>query len=413
MLTDLLFLIIKNLKQRKTRTILTTLGIIIGIAAVVGLVGATKGINESINKQLSFFRSNWIIIIPGKLKIGFMSGSLRKVNIFDESDLNDLERLPGIEYAIGFYQKTLSVTYEGETLYLQVWGVSNPEKFEKIDTIGVMEGRYISSNDKRSAFLGYSVAKEMFEEDITEKKKILLDGIEYKVVGVRNKYGGLMSNIEDTIVFVPLSTLREDFNLPEGLSYLILQKSEKFSSKEVEDEIRLLLCKKRKSCGNEDFTIITPEFVQDTVSSISSMLTVMLGSIAGISLLVGSIGIANTMYTSVLERTREIGILKSIGASSKTILLMFLLESSMLGLIGGIIGIFAGYAIGELFLILRYYFVQEIETFQQSIMTTHVVLTPSLVLGSILISILVGLIAGIFPARKASKLQPVEALRYE
>ncbi|MCD6371170.1 MAG: ABC transporter permease [Candidatus Aenigmarchaeota archaeon] len=414
MILDIIALIIKNLKQRKIRTFLTLLGVIIGIAALVGMVGATQGINQAIYEQLKAFRSDWIFILPGKLKFGFMPSSSSLIPTLKDKDIEVVSKVAGIKNVVGVYIKTLPVTYEKETLYLQVWGVQ-PEKFKEMDTLGLIDGRYLTYQDKFSALLGYSVAKEMFEDEVTVRKKILINGKEFRVVGIRNKYGGFFSQLEDQIVLIPIKTMEDEFLKEKGVyRLLIVQVEEGADMKKVEEELNFELCKERKSCGDEDFFLVTPEYVQSTVSQISFLLTVMLGGIASISLVVGMIGIANTMYTSVLERTREIGILKAIGATPRTIMLMFVLESGIIGLIGGVVGIVLGYGMGEGFLIIRRYMISQLREFETASMAiAHMSLTLELIAGSLLLSFLVGVIAGIFPARKAAKLQPVEALRYE
>ena len=281
--------------------------------------------------------------------------------------------------------------------------------------VRIFEGRDLMPSDKKVAVMGYSAAYEMFDKRISLNKKIIIGNEEFKVVGIREKYGGVMGETEDMTIFIPIGSMRKYLGVPENkISLIIIEKDPTFSSEEISERINDVLCKKRKSCGNEDFYIITPEFVHQTVSQISHLTSSMLGSIASISLIVGSIGIANTMYTSVLERTREIGILKAIGASSKYIMLMFLLESGIIGLIGGLVGLLLGYGLGEGFLLLRYYSARSFASeFSVTPTLTHMSFSPLLFVGALLLSFLVGILSGIFPARRAAKLNPVEALRYE
>ncbi len=411
MIFDYLKLVLKNLNRRRIRSLLTLIGIVIGIAAFTGLVGASKGVTQTILEQLRYFRSNWIIIIPGKLKLGFLS-SITSIPLFEERDLQAVKNTIGINVVLPILEKKLVVSYKGENLFLNIWGVY-PKEFRMIDKLGLEKGRYLTSSDKYSAILGNSVAYELFERKIEIGKNILINGKKFKVIGIRNKYGGFLSNLEDLVIILPLETLLEiSGEKNRKFSLLVAEVKEGFKPDEVGEEIRKNLCKIRKSCGDEDFTVITPSFVEKTVKNVTSLLTVMLGGIAGISLLVGCIGIANTMYTNVLERTREIGILKAIGASSKDIFILFLLESGFLGLIGGIIGVLFGFCIGEGFLMIRELMITKAELVEKPL-KTHVYISLPLIAKSLLLSFSLGIISGVLPAWKASKLDPVEALRYE
>ncbi len=174
-----------------------------------------------------------------------------------------------------------------------------------------------------------------------------------------------------------------------------------------------LLTKLHKVKPDEkDFTLITPEFTQQITSQITGLMQVLIGGIAGISLIVGAIGISNMMFTSVLERTREIGILKALGATNRHILTLFLMEAGIIGIVGGIIGILFGYVLGEGVLVIRQVLLAR-AGLSSGMAMPYVLLTPQLVFGTLIFSLAVGVLAGYFPARRASKLQPVEALRYE
>jgi len=342
MILDLLYLILKNINRRKLRTFLTLLGTIIGVAAVVGLVGSSQALSESIKQQLKQIRSDYIFVLPGQLKSGFMVNPSLFQAALTEKDVELVSKIPGVNVAAGEIQKSAFVEYEGEKLRLTVYGI-DPKKFQEMDTLGVEKGRYLEEKDKYSALVGYSVAYELFEKNITLKKKILIEGKEFTIVGIRNKYGGMLSTMEDTAILIPKDVMRDIFGIKKDyVSMIGIRIREGFDSKAIGEKIEEVICKEHKTCGNEDFTVITPEFVEKIVSQITFTLTLMLGGIASISLLVGGIGIANTMYTSVLERTREIGILKSIGATSRMIMLLFILESGIIGLLGGIIGILLG-----------------------------------------------------------------------
>ncbi|NOZ82055.1 MAG: ABC transporter permease [Candidatus Micrarchaeota archaeon] len=403
----LLSLAIVNLTRRKLRTFLTVLGVVIGVGAIIGLVGATKGISETVVSEIKKFQGDIIAVVPGEFKIQFspMAGfEAKKSGRLTEDDVERIKRISGVDAVMGSITRKAVVQYRDKSYLLTVFG-SDSDTFREIDTIGIWKGRYFKSG--REAVLGYSAAEELFEIGIG--KKILINGKEYKVVGILNKAGGFFRAF-DTMVYVPKKTLRKDFGITDNmLSEIDVKVSKDRDPSEVAEEIESKL---KRAHGKKDFTVISPDFALEVTSQVTGAMQLLLGGIAAISFIVGAIGIANMMFTSVVERTREIGILKALGATNRFILILFLLESGIIGLVGGVFGLVFGYGLGYGFLVVRQMMRSHISGAPELPMPEMVV-TPDLIVFSLLLSFGVGILAGLFPARRAARLQPVEALRYE
>ena len=255
--------------------------------------------------------------------------------------------------------------------------------------------------DKYRAVIGYEVAKgNLFSKEVNIRDKLIIKGKEFRVVGILKKIG---SKIDDTTVVIPIDIARELFGLGSEYSMISAKVKEGENPSEVAEEIKKELRRERGlKEGEEDFTVQTMEDIRRRFSSVLGIVSVVLIGIAAISLLVGGIGIMNTMYTAVLERTRDIGIMKAIGAKDRDILIIFLFESGFIGLVGGIIGCFLG-----IFLALA--ITQFASNMGFGFLEAKI--SVELILFAIVFSFAIGAISGILPAIRASKLQPVEALR--
>ncbi len=410
MLKNIVLISFKNLTHRKLRSFLTVLGVVIGVAAIIGMVSATQAISNMITEEIEKFQTNVIEIVPGEFKLGFMPFGQAMKAALTEKDAKIVKSIAGVKVVSASVYERGVVSKGKEKYYLTIMGVD--ENFGKINTIGIYKGRYPKNG--REALLGYSVAYDLFDKPINVKEKIYIQGKEFKVIGIMNKAGGIFKSV-DSVVYVPKQTLRELMGLSKDSVDLIDVKVEENADPEnVAKEIEYKLAKAHKvPLDKKDFTVFSPEFSKRIASQITGMLQILLGSIAGISFLVGAIGIANMMFTSVLERTREIGIMKAIGATDRQVMLIFLAESGFIGLIGGLIGIFAGYALGQGFLILRQYMLMKMSVMQTVVKVPTIKIDPLLSLLALILSFVIGIVAGLFPARKAAKLPPVEALRYE
>lgn len=401
---------IYNISKRRLRSLLTILGIVIGVASIVGIVSLGSSLQENVYSQLSKIGGDVINIVPMSFRAGssFISG----VSFLTTSDQNLVEKVPGVEEVYALISSSLTVGFEKETTVLSINGIENPRAWENAEAerVGLEAGRFLTDEDKYSAVIGNMVAHEVFSNEIEEKKTITINGTEFRVVGILNNVGGILSSL-DRSVYIPISTARDFFGGQLGndeFSVISAKVARGYDANVVSDEIdKALLDEKKENDDTRTFTVVSPQFFQETIGSVLGTLTLFVGAIAAISLIVGGIGITNIMYVSVMERTREIGVMKAIGAESNTILLLFLFESGIIGLVGGIIGDAIGvvFSYGLSFVISA--------GFEMTGALGTIIVNPEILMAGAVFGFGVGVVSGFLPSRKASKLQPVEALRYE
>jgi putative ABC transport system permease protein len=393
---------VSNIVSRKKRSMLTIIAIVIGISAVVSLTSLGYGLQDTINEEFESMGTDKLMIMPGSSMFSMMGiggGSMTK------HDMDVIKRVDGIETAGAMIYKSAKVEFKGETKYTFVIGLPTDETRKVIDSmqqIKVTEGRDLKKSDSNAVIVGYLIINdEFFGKGISLGDKISIEGRDFKIIGALDRIG---SRPDDTQVYIPLDTAREIFDEPEKIDIIIAKIKSGYDASVVAEDVKEALRKDRGvEKGEEDFTVQTSEQLLDTFSSIFSLVMMVVIGIAAISLLVGGVGIMNTMYMSILERTREIGVMKSIGAMNSDILLMFLIESGFLGLFGGIAGCLLGIGIAKL-----------VETIiQGQIIMLRASISTELIAGTLLFSFVIGTVSGMLPARRAARLQPVEALRYE
>jgi len=412
------------LLHSKVRSWLTIIGIIIGIGAVVAIVSISEGAQQQLEERLGSLGADILTITSGMSRAqgpqasfssmpggennfeGTQKSSEVKKNITTR-DVNIIKNLDNIDYVMGQVSGTINVSYGSEILSrsnaigvdILIW--------KEITTSKLSSGRFLTSGDTYSVVIGQRIAESSFDKEVTLNSKLIINGKSFNVIGI------LESGSE---IYIPVSIARIIIdNTGDNEFSSILVKINNVSSSE--ETVTLITKKLMLSRGildekNIDFSISNPSAMQETMSETMDSMSLFLGAIAAISLLVGAIGIANTMFTSVLEKTNDIGIMKAIGAQDKDILSIFLFNSGLIGLVGGIGGVIIGFISSTL--------ISNLTSTSNSMgtgmignlfSTTYV--SPQIIIGALLVSVIVGMIAGTIPAYRASKLNPVDALRYE
>ncbi|MCS7093801.1 MAG: ABC transporter permease [Candidatus Aenigmarchaeota archaeon] len=417
---DIVRLALNNISHRKLRSWLTILGIVIGISAIISLNSIGEGMRNRINQQLSGLGPDIITITPGYTRAAqyqferymqIVRGFRGEERPLTENDLRIIKSIPGVSYVNGIISGRSNVTFKGQSISLNIQGV-DATVWKHIEITKLEKGRYLTSNDRGVVVLGYRVAYKIFKNEIQVGDVITINGQSFRVVGILQT-SGILGVITDSTIFITKDDAKKILNIHNNqISSIVVKVSDIEKVDEIALEIEKRLRIHRKvSEKNQDFTVTSTQSIREQVMSIADTTTFFLTIIAAVSLLVGGIGIANTMFTSVMERTKLIGTLKALGMSNKKIMTLFLIESVIISLIGGLIGIGFGIILSDLIgrLIAEFYQTVELER-NQSI---QLIVTPQILAISLILAVCVGVLAGLIPARRAAKLEPVEALKYE
>ena len=399
---------LRALRANKMRSVLTMLGIVIGVATVVALLAIGNGATSSITSQIQGTGSNLLSISAGRQQMGPSEESQQSYLYYSDYELLQRAVTENVASILPTYQSSYTLQYGDESFTASVLGVM--DGYEELRSLTVAQGRFISSGDDKSeslvTVLGSQTARDLFGSLSAVGKVISINGIKFRVIGVLESKGSGFGSADDTVL-VPLetgysklfgSTAIHNSKRTVNSIYISVATPEKMDT--VSSQVKYVLRRSHdlKTADEADFNVMSQTDLLDTLSSVTQTLTIFLGAIAGISLLVGGIGIMNIMLVSVTERTKEIGLRKAVGATRNQILSQFLIETLTLSILGGIIGILFGVTIALLF-------------------TFSGLITASISAGSIVLAftfaLAIGVFFGLYPAYRAANLHPMEALRYE
>jgi len=406
MLKDYFLMALDNIKHRGLRSWLTMIGIFIGIAGVVSLISLGQGLEEAVIGQFKSLSAD-TLIVQSSSSASYLgppgTGAVRKLN---EHDLELIKSVPGVKMAIPRLIRSVKIEYNNVAGFKYLASIpDNQEQINYIYNIAdlkIYEGRLIKPGDKKKILIGADfIKKEQFGKEVKLGSNLKIQGQSFEVIGILDKTSSLEIN---NAALMPESDLKEILNITDEIDLIAV----KVVSKErVEETAELIKRKMRRDRnqkeGEEDFSVQTPIRAFEAITTVFNIVNLVVIGIAIVSLFVGGVGIANTMYTSVLERYKEIGVMKAVGARNSDILQIFLIESGLLGLAGGIVGAILGISFA-LFVSFaaNSYFGQELLAVQ---------ISYPLILLSISFSFLIGILSGLSPAYQASQLKPVQALR--
>ncbi|MBP2651770.1 MAG: macB 3 [Firmicutes bacterium] len=395
----------EGLRANKLRSALTMLGIIIGVGAVVTLVSLGMGVQQKVQNSISSLGSNLLVVMPGASKStgGVRSGAGSNITLSNQDAKAISKEINGVVHAVPSVTGTFQIIYGGQNWNTSVQGTTT--ELLNIRDYKIGEGSFFTSGDDearaRVAVLGQTVATNLFSNASPIGQTIRIGKAPFRVIGVLASKGqSTMGQDQDDIILVPIATAQDRLIGQTYVNSIMVQAENEQVIEKVQEDITTLLRTRHHLAAkaDNDFSVRNLSAIMETMKESTSAITLFLGGVAAISLLVGGIGIMNIMLVSVTERTREIGIRKALGATYKNILLQFLIEAIVVSVTGGLVGILIG--VGGAYAISK---VASLDT----------VVSWLAILGAFGVSVLIGLFFGIYPARKAALLDPIDALRYE
>lgn len=403
MIKDYFRLALTSAKQRRLRSLLTMMGIFVGIAAVVALLSLSQGLRTAVAEQFIVIGSDKILVQASGGGFG-PPGTGVPVHLTSE-DEETIKKVQGVDAASGRLIRVVQLEANDERLYGYATSLADDTEeialTVEVNNYEVADGRFLDKGSSNEVVLGHDIAYGFFAEDLAVREKILIQGEEFTIVGILDDSGNPQ---RDNGIILPETDMNSLLGIENEYDFIGV----KIATGENLATVAAAIEKELRQThnveeGKEDFEVQTPEQILGTLDSVLLIIQGVLVGIAGISLIVGGIGIMNTMYTAVVERTKEIGLMKAVGATRKEILTLFLIESGFLGLFGGIVGVILG------LLISKGVELAAAQALGASLLKAEISLP--LIIGALLFSFAMGALSGMLPARQAAKLTPVEALR--
>ena len=401
-LLESLKMAVATLAANKMRSSLTMLGIVIGNASVIGMVGIGQGAQKLAQDQFKSLGPNVLFIVPGSSEGRRTRFDLPKTLVLKDAEAI-AKQVPTVTEVAPQINSNRLITYRDRNANELIVGTT-PE-FLTVRSFALTTGRFVTDIDlkrnQRVAVLGPEVADKLFPQQDPMGKKIRIKDISFEVIGIMEAKGSFLGTNQDTTVYIPLTTMANQIvgnNSPYGtqVNFIAVTAIDQDSIRAARFQIENLLRLRHKIVGKDDFTVRTQKDILDVIGIVTDGLTVLLAAIAGISLLVGGIGVMNIMLVSVTERTQEIGLRKAVGAKESDILQQFLIEATILSVLGGAIGTGIGVAtVAGVGLI----------------SPLSAVISPGAIIVAVTVSGAIGLFFGVIPARTAAKLDPIVALR--
>jgi putative ABC transport system permease protein len=402
-LQDYFIFTLETFSHRRLRSFLTVLGIFIGIAAVVTLITLAQGFEAAINDQFAMMGENKVMIMPGSMTSAAGLSSMMTRELTDH-DLDTVKSVPLIDKAAGMSAKLAQVKMGDQVINTFVSGLPTDWNILTMYTgVTIDKGRYFKPTDKYKVGVGWLYTQDTYiKKPLKIGDKIEINGYTFEVIALVSKIG---NPSDDANIYITLDDVKTVFNSTGGYMVILAQTKMGADTAKVAEQVKTALRKdKGEKAGEETFEVQTMDDLKRVYSSIIGVVEFVVIGVAAISLIVGGIGIMNSMYTAILERTRDIGIMKAIGARNSDIVMIFLIEAGMFGLVGGLLGIAGGLGLAKLV---------EFYALQMGVTLLKVSFEPWLIIGALAFSFIIGVISGLVPALKAAKMSPVDALRYE
>lgn len=393
---ELFSIAFRNLKMHKLRSFLTLLGIVIGIAAIVALVSIGEGLNQAVTAEFEKMGLDTIAVEPGT-GIGMSTAVSRTLK---DEDIGIIESIPGVEHVMGFYETAGIAEFRGKQAAIFVIGTvpSDRHFLEKAGYIDIIKGRYLEPNDKYAIVIPESFVDAFDEETLRVRDQLEINDQKFKIVGISKDMSGLFGGLVSNMLWLPKETVQDFFGEEDPMEIMV-----QVTDRELVDEVADRVTERLKRAhGEEDFFVMTTENIMESAGVVLGLIQTVLVALAGISLIVGGIGIMNTMLMAVLERTKEIGVMKAVGATNTKVLSIFLAESALIGGFGGIVGVLLGLVLAGIVSVVAI----------ASGFALPVGINIFAIIGAVGFAMFVGMVSGYLPARRAALLEPVEALRY-